>query len=944
MSAQRKILIVDDNQQNLYLLETLLKGNGFEVVLASNGVVALEAAHNAPPDMIISDILMPLMDGFALCRAWMKNNLLKEIPFVFYTATYTDSKDEAFALSLGAARFIAKPSEPDVFVKQIQEVIKEYEAGKVVAQHVSIEKEEMYYKEYSEALIRKLEDKMLQLQQSKKRLEGLYQISNEMAVLKPAEELILQALRTIVETAGYQQANFFQYDEDHKLFTLLESSEQEHPAEIKEILTFRLGEERGLIGVVGESRQALIIPDTKDEPRWVPTDETLRSALFVPVFRENRLLGVVSIVSAQTDAFSEEDARNITVLANNLAIAIENIQLFERVTKSEARYRGIFEGVQDAIFVESPDGNILDINERACQIFGYSREEFLTKKVSDLLPPDGEALLPDRPGGRDIPNHPIETVNLRANGEKFPVEISGRVNNVGDEDVLLVVLRDISDRVKAQQELQESETRFRLLAEFTHDWEYWIDPQGEYIYTSPSCEAITGYSADEFIAKPEFLFEIVHPNYQEKVIAHYHDQVNKLQPEFSMIFPILNRDGDQIWLEHHCRPIFNQAGDFLGRRGNNRNITARVRAEEGVQRQLKRLAALHTIDRAINSSTGLEVILNVLLRQTLEQLEVDAADILLYNKNLLTLSFAAGQGFQTSALKYTRLRLGEGLAGRAVFEQKTVVIPDLAEVEEKFARSQEFKNEKFRSYFVVPLIAKGQIKGALEIFHRSRLNPDSEWLGFLETLAGQAAIGLSEIELFEGLEKANFEINFAYDSTLAGWAYALELRDRETEGHSRRVVDLTLRLAQAMGIKGDALVHTRRGALLHDIGKMGLSDKILLKPGPLTDEEWVLMKKHPVYAYKLLSPISYLNKALDIPYCHHEKWDGSGYPRGLKGTQIPLSARIFAVVDVWDALRTDRVYRKAWSKEKTLDYIRAESGKHFDPKVVDAFLKMIEEM
>jgi putative nucleotidyltransferase with HDIG domain len=180
----------------------------------------------------------------------------------------------------------------------------------------------------------------------------------------------------------------------------------------------------------------------------------------------------------------------------------------------------------------------------------------------------------------------------------------------------------------------------------------------------------------------------------------------------------------------------------------------------------------------------------------------------------------------------------------------------------------------------------------------------------------------------------------AYDATIEGWSRALELRDQETEGHTLRVADLTVRLAQAMGVKGKEIVHIRRGALLHDIGKMGVPDHILLKPGKLNDDEWETMKQHASYAFEMLRPIEFLRPALDISRCHHEKWDGTGYPRGLKGEQIPFSARIFAVIDVWDALNSDRPYREAWTEEKALEYITTSAGKHFDPQVVEAFLDL----
>ncbi len=191
------------------------------------------------------------------------------------------------------------------------------------------------------------------------------------------------------------------------------------------------------------------------------------------------------------------------------------------------------------------------------------------------------------------------------------------------------------------------------------------------------------------------------------------------------------------------------------------------------------------------------------------------------------------------------------------------------------------------------------------------------------------------------LQQAHTDLLLSYDATIEGWVYALDLRDKETEGHSQRVTEMTARLAQAAGIVDPELTHVRRGALLHDVGKLGIPDAILLKPGKLTDEEWVIMRRHPQYAYDMLAPIPFLRPALDIPFCHHEKWDGSGYPRGLAGEAIPLAARLFAAVDVWDALRSDRPYRAGWPKEKVLDYICTQAGTHFDPKAVDLFLQMI---
>jgi putative nucleotidyltransferase with HDIG domain len=251
-----------------------------------------------------------------------------------------------------------------------------------------------------------------------------------------------------------------------------------------------------------------------------------------------------------------------------------------------------------------------------------------------------------------------------------------------------------------------------------------------------------------------------------------------------------------------------------------------------------------------------------------------------------------------------------------------------------------FSEEGFAAYYAVPLLSKGTAKGVLEIYHREPLQPNDDWLEFLETLAGQAAIALDNAALFDDLQRTNSQLMLAYDATIEGWSRALDLRDRETEGHTQRVTELTIRLARAAGMTDADLVHVRRGALLHDIGKMGIPDSILLKPGPLSEEEQAIMRKHPVYAYEMLSPIMFLRPALDIPQYHHEKWDGSGYPYGLAGERIPEPARLFAVADVWDALRSDRPYRESWPEARVREHLASLSGTHFDPRAVDLFLRV----
>jgi len=365
-----------------------------------------------------------------------------------------------------------------------------------------------------------------------------------------------------------------------------------------------------------------------------------------------------------------------------------------------------------------------------------------------------------------------------------------------------------------------------------------------------------------------------------------------------------------------------------------------ARLFEETNRSLEQVKSLHTIDMTIASSFDLRLTLSILLEQARTQLGVDAVDILIYNPHTQMLDYASGIGFRTSALQGTHLRLGQSYAGMAGLERKTIHISNLSAHKTDFLRSPNFSAEGFDSYFAVPLIAKGQIKGVMEVLHRSPLHPDQNWRNFLETLAKQAAIAVDNASLFAELQSSNAELTLAYDSTLAGWSKALDMRDHETEGHTQRVVEETIRLARAMGVMESELANVRRGALLHDIGKMGIPDSILHKPGPLSAEEWAIMSQHPVYAQEMLAPIAHLRAALDIPRYHHEKWDGSGYPDGLKGEQIPLTARIFAVVDVFDALTSNRPYRSAWPSNKAIEYLQEQAGKHFDPAVVEVFLRM----
>lgn len=361
---------------------------------------------------------------------------------------------------------------------------------------------------------------------------------------------------------------------------------------------------------------------------------------------------------------------------------------------------------------------------------------------------------------------------------------------------------------------------------------------------------------------------------------------------------------------------------------------------EGLKGKNRELETLHEIDLVIASSMDLENILGVIMEQAVKELDVDAADILLLDSASDTLSIASRIGFRTDALLHTRLRAGQGFAGQALLSDGEIIVSSLGRNAEGFSRSPAFADEGFLFYGGRRLTVKEKTVGVIELYKRTPFEPNQSWVLFFRTIAAQAAIALDNAELLNGLRRANAELAEANDGTIESWAEALELRDRETEGHCRRVTEATVFLAERFGFAGTELDRVKQGALLHDIGKMGIPDSILLKPGSLTDEEFAVMKRHPVIAKNLLSRIKFLQTALDIPYCHHEKWDGSGYPQGLAREAIPLSARLFAVVDVWDALRSDRPYRAAWPEERVLEHIGSLAGTHFDPAAVEAFIAM----
>jgi len=353
-----------------------------------------------------------------------------------------------------------------------------------------------------------------------------------------------------------------------------------------------------------------------------------------------------------------------------------------------------------------------------------------------------------------------------------------------------------------------------------------------------------------------------------------------------------------------------------------------------VRRMLEKMERLMEINITLNSTLELNQVLDLIIAKAIEMLECEAGSILLYNKEKDCLDFAASTSADSRTLAGIPIPLSDSLAG-TIFSRNTPLVVNNVDTDIRHNASVAAQiNFRTHSLLGVPMRIQDRTTGVLEALNKKQGTFTEEDVKILTAIASQAAVAIENAQLVKALQEA-------YESTLEGWATALDLRDKETEGHSQRVTALTLQLARAIGMSSEDLTSLRQGALLHDIGKMGVPDSILHKEGPLSEEEKDIMHRHPANAYQMLCRIAYLRSALDIPYCHHERWDGTGYPRGLKGEEIPLAARIFSIVDVWDALRSDRPYRKAWPVEKTIDYIQSQSGKIFDPSIVESFVKAI---
>ena len=1093
-----KVLIADDKEESRYLLRTLLQSKGYEVEEAVHGAEALIKARQNPPILVISDLLMPVMDGYTLLRHWKADETLQAVPFVVYTATYTDEKDERLARDMGADDFILKPTEPEPFIERIQHVLRKAQKGEFSTRSPTALAEGIS-QTYNDILIRKMEEKALQLEEANRRLQ------QDIDDRRRMEEALTQSedqLRSVVQTAG-----------DAIVTTNAQGKIQMWNDAAEALFGYRAEE------IIGKPLTTILperFHDTfaRRKKKMAQTGQLIigrHPAEAAGLRRDGTEFPVeitISYWKIKQGSFSTAVIRDIT----------RRKQADEAIRSSQAMLQTVLDSIPSAVFWKDRNLNYLGANRTFLKAVGWKTAEDIVGKSDYDLP--WEKAQADSFRKYDLkiiesgsPENDIIESFRQADGtlawaqtNKVPMrDASGNVIGV------LGTYEDITQRRQAEEALRKSETQLSNAAAMARlgPWEFDVE-RNKFTFTD-SFYAVFKTTADDIggytMSPAEYAKRFVHPDDQTIVSEETRKALETTDPQYSRTLEhrIFFADGTLGYISVRFCIEKNAAGKTVRTYGVNQDITERKRAEEALRKrlqelegmnrlsiilrsasslddmlpslleetlsaaesdagaiwlfdaaagsiqrraargwldglpatnikpgegfpggafsadyavlsdafaadprfrpargsglpkdwggacipirsnreaigilcvsvqhprkltadetrllttfaemagtaiqrirlyeqtknQLDRMSTMHAIDSAITASMNLNVTMSYLLDQVVGRLHVDAAAVLLANPQMMMLEYFAGRGFRGKGISSTRLRFGEGHAGRAAIERKLIHITDIARVPP--AHPERLTGEGFVSHTAIPLIAKGQVKGILELFRRDLFTPDADWLDFLNTFAGQAAIAIDNAMLFSDLQRANTQLARAYDATLEGWSHAMDLRDKETEGHSERVTETTLLLAQEMGITGEELLHIRRGALLHDLGKLGIPDYILYKPESLSKEEMEIMQRHPTLAYEMLMPIEFLRPALDIPYCHHERWDGSGYPRGLKGEQIPIAARLFAVADVFDALTSDRPYRAAWSREKARKYIRERSGKDFDPRAVEAFLHL----
>ena len=747
---KKRVLIVDDSTTNLYMLETILKGYGFEVISAENGKEALEKAYLNPPDLIVTDILMPVMDGYALCRRWRSDDTLKHIPLVFYTATYTGSKNEDFALGLGADRFILKPQEPDILMNILKEVLEESYVAKQVAAK-PLEEEMEVFRQYNEILFKKLEKKMLDLEianQELRLLEESYRLSFENVsdiIYAIGTDLDIISMSPSVERIlGYKPQDFVGRSVSDLTHIFTPESLERAVADISLVLS-------------GATISAVIY-------QFITKDGAIKygEVSGSPLMRDGKLIGIISV------------ARDITARK----------QAEEALKESESKYRLLAENVNDVIFVLDMNLNYTYVSPSVKFLRGYEPEEVLKHSPDKTLTPSSwdlavktvsEVMELEKSGHREIPGfRTLQLEMLRKDGSTIWTEV--KFSFIRDENQrsvgILGVTRDITERKRDEEALRESEGKYRGILENMDDAYYELDLNGNFVFFNEALISKTGYSREELIGMN--YRQLISPETSKPVSRVFSEIYRTGQTVRLFDYEVITKDGPAKYFESWAGLMRGSNGKPFGFRGMARDITARKEVE-------------------------------IQLQKTLESL--------------------------------------------------------------------------------------------------------------------RKAVGM----------------------TIQVMVSAVEARDPYTAGHQMRSANLARCIATEMGLPQEKIEGIRMAGSIHDIGKLSVPAEILSKPTKLTNIEFSLIKVHPQKGYEMLKDVESPWPLAEIVYQHHERMDGSGYPRNLKGEDILMEARILAVSDVVESMSSHRPYRPSLGLDIALEEIRKNRGMLYDNAVVDACLRLFRE-
>ena len=832
------ILIADDNQSNREFLMTLLGYSGHRLLEAENGAQALELARLEHPDLIISDILMPVMDGYVFARELREDPALESTPVIFYTATYQAREARALANAAGVQYVLSKPAEPQAILDLVDRAL-----GKapVPVSHAEIVTKQLL--DPLQVVSAKLTAKMGELGGLNQRLSQLVALGIEIGAERNPRFLLEKFCERARNIMNAEFAAVGILANDGQTLQHFITSGMD-PEAVTRLGTLPTG--KGILGILLNEHQPIRLPDLRSDPRSVgfpPGHPLMRSFLGVAIETSMQKYGNLYLTNKiGAEEFGEEDEQLVHTLASQVAVAYENAYLYHDIQSHAARLQlemterqhaeaelrardALLNKTQLISHVGSWEldlvTNRLAWSDEVYRIFGLDVQEFAAtyEAVLEAVHPDDRAAV-DRAYSESLRNdeagfnleHRIvrrDTGEIRFVYEKCEHERDGSgriVRSVG-------MVQDITERKQAEASLAASEKRFRALVENAPDGIALLRMDGKLQQVTPSTEQILGYSLDDASGQEPSL--LTHPEDLPALLALLGDLIQTPGKIATTQYRFRHKDGSWRWLESTISNLVAEPS-VEAIVFNYRDITVNRQAEEQIRRQVKRLNALRMIDLAISSSFDLHVILDVVLREVCSQLGVDATAVLLFNARLRSVEYAASRGFHSEALHFTRLKLGEGYAGRVVLERKTIHVPDLMETEGWLAKVLQLEHESFIEYYGTPLIVKGEVKGVLEIYQRSPLKAEPEWLEFLETLAGQAAIAIDNAELFNSLQSTNAKL----EQRVVERTAELHQTNAELE-HANKVKDeflanmsheLRTPLNSILGLS-ETLLEERRGAL-----------------------------------------------------------------------------------------------------------------------------------